>query len=187
MEFGDVRGKLLLSDIYLNMTPEGREKIISYDVSQAENEDIKSFIADYKEWYENKENVNYYIDKARESLNVNQDVWTAQYYIREGLALDPANATLQLYKIYIYVNYVGSEYTDDEDGDTLLKYQLDVLNEILEKGLSSRDLKAFAYYLKAAVLYRLDEKDASKAEMKTAIEFNSFYATVYEQFFGKEN
>ena len=187
MTLGGVRGSLLFSDIYSNITPEGHEKIISYDVSRTENEEIKSFITDYKGWFENKENVNYYIDKARESLNVDQDVLTAQYYIIEGLALDPNNSILKLYQIYGYVNYVGDEYTDNDEGKTLLKNQLDILNEILEKGLSSHDLKAFAYYLKAAVLYRLNETDASKAEMKTAIEFNSFYATVYEQFFGKEN
>ena len=165
---------------YPNITLEGHEKIISYDVSQTEDENIKLFVAGYKEWYENKTNVNYYIDKARESLNVNQDVTTAFYYIHTGLKLDPSNATLKLYKIHSFLNYLNIR-----ENNALLKH-LEVLNEIFEKGLDIPELKAFAYYLKAVVLYRLDEKDASKAEMKKAVEFNPDYVLTYERYFGKE-
>ena len=183
MEFKNVRNLLMFNGIYANIMQEGHEKIISYDVSQAQNEETKSFVADYKEWYENKENVNYFIDKARECLNVNMDALSAQYYIREGLSLDPANTTLKLYEIYGYVNYIGIDHINNN----VLKYQLGVLSEILEDGLGSSELKAFAYYLKASILHRLNETEASKVEMKKAIELNTFYTTTYEQFFGKDN
>ena len=183
-DFKVLKGLLLLGDIYSSITPEGHEKISSYDVSQTEDENIKSFVTEYKEWYENKENVNYYVDKAHENLNINDDMLSAQYYIWRGLRLDPSNAYLKLYEIYVFVNFA-----DREKDKSPLKYHLErcleILNGLLENGLDKTEWNAFAYYMKAAVLYNLDDKDASEIEMKKAVELNPDYAATYEENMGR--
>jgi hypothetical protein len=185
-DFRVLKGLLLLGDIYSNITPGGHEKISSYDINQTENENIKSFVTEYREWYENKENVNYYVDKARENLNINSDMLSAQYYIWRGLILDPSNAYLKLYEIYIFVNFADNE-KDKNPLKPHLENYLEILNGIFENGLDKTEWNAFAHYMKAAVLYNLDDKDASRIEMKKAIELNPDYAAAYEEKYGKEN
>lgn len=181
MEFSALKGMFLFSDLYSSVTPEGHEKIMAYDISQTENEDIKGFVADYKEWSENKEDVSYYAKKAHDSINVEQNLLAAQYYIQKGLSIDPNNSVLKLYEIYIFMNYA-----DDEDGNPSIKAYLDILDEILKNGLEKPELTGFAHYLKACGFYRIEEKENSKTEMKKAIEILPEYQAVYEDFFEKE-
>lgn len=181
MEFSALKGMFLFGDFYSSVTPEGHEKIMTYDLAQTENEDIKAFVADYKEWSENKEDVGYYAKKAHDSMNKEQDLLAAQYYIQKGLSIDPENDILKLYEIYIFMNYA-----DDEEGNPSIKAYLEILKRILEKGLEKPELTGFAHYLNACGFYRLGETEESKTEMKKAVEILPEYQAVYEDFFGKE-
>lgn len=182
MNFSAMKGLFLFGKLYEEITPEGHDKILAYDTGKTENEEIKAFVADYKDWAENKGDAAYYARKAHESLNAEQNMAAAQYYILEGLKIDPENTILTLYEIYIFMNYA-----EDEEGHLVIKEYTSKLDKMIENGLERQDLTAFAYYLKAAGLYRLGETESSKTVMKKAAETSPEYQAVYTDFFGNEN
>lgn len=182
MNFSAMKGLFLFGKLYEDITPEGHEKILAYDTGQTENEEIKKFVADYKEWAENKGDAAYYARKAHDSLNVEQNMAAAQYYIQEGLVIDPENDVLKLYEIYIFMNYA-----DDEEGNPAVKAYMEILDKMLKTGFERQDITAFAYYLKAAGLYRTGDMESSKTVMKKAAETSPEYQAVYNDFFGNEN
>ncbi|WP_316559346.1 hypothetical protein [Methanimicrococcus stummii] len=182
MDFGTLKGMFLFGGIYDNMTPEGHEKMMAYDIGQTENEDAKKFVEDYRNWFENKDDVAYYVKKAHDSMNIEQNMSAAQYYIQKGLEIDSKNTPLKLYEIYIFLNYA-----EDEEGNPLIKAYLEIIDMMIENGIDRSELVAFARYLKAAAYYRLEEKEKSKTEMKKAIELMPEYQAVYEDYFGKND
>jgi hypothetical protein len=178
----DFRSGLFFGRLYENITQEGHEKILAYDTEQTADEEIKTFVEDYKDWAENKNDSAYYSKKAYAALNTDPNMPAAQYYIQEGLKIDSENLILKLYEIHIFINY-----PDDEEGYPRSKEYIKILDEMIGSEIERTDLAAFAHNLKAGCLYLLNETENSKAEMKKAIGLAPEYQAVYDRFFDDEN